>query len=259
MQTKNKFKNKIVLITGASSGIGEACARRFAVEGANLILCGRRMERLQKLSDELQKSFNIKIHHAQFDVTKRESVEEFFNTIPPTFKNIDILINNAGLALGLDAFYEADVADWEQMIGTNVNGLLYMTKFVLPGMMQRNQGHIFNIGSIAGLTVYPKGAVYCATKHAVRVLTQGLRMDLCGTKIKVSLIEPGMVKTEFSVVRYKGDQERADHVYSGLSPLLPEDIAETIFYCASVPPHVNIDEVVMMSQDQASISVLNRK
>lgn len=259
MEYKSNIKNKIILITGATSGIGEACARRFASEGARLILCGRRIDRLKKLSNEFKKLFNIDPYYVQFDITQKSQVESFYESIPLEYKKIDILINNAGLALGLDKMHEAEFADWEKMIATNINGLLYVTRLVLPTMIEKNNGHIINIGSIAGHGVYPKGAVYCSTKHAVRSLSQGLRMDLCGTKIKVSLIEPGMVKTEFSLVRNKGDRVAAENTYKGMQPLLPEDIAEAVLYCINSPSHVNIDELIIMPLDQASLTMSNRK
>src|SRR3989338_4330541 len=224
------LKNKIVLITGASSGIGAACAGQFAKAGAKLILCARRIEIINELS-----------------------------TLPEKFKNIDILINNAGLAAGRDAVQNADVNDWEEMINTNIKGLLYMTHEILPQMITRNAGHIINIGSIAGHAVYPNGAVYCATKFAVKALSEGLRMDLLGTNIRVSSVDPGAVETNFSNVRFKGDVERAAKVYEGFEPLKASDIADAILYCATRPAHVNVSEILIMPTAQVAVGMIARK
>jgi len=252
------MKDKTVLITGATSGIGEASARKFASLGAKLILCGRRLERLKKLSIEFKELYNNDPYYLSFDITKKNDVEKFYENIPHAYKDIDILINNAGLALGLEKMQEASIIDWETMIATNINGLLYITRLVLPNMINKNSGHIINIGSIAGHGVYSKGVVYCGTKHAIRTLSQGLRMDLCGTKIKVSLIEPGIVQTEFSLVRNRGNAEAAENTYKGIVPLLPQDIAEAILYCINSPMHINIDQLVIMPLDQASLTMSNR-
>lgn len=258
MENINQIKDKVVLITGATSGIGEACAKKLVLQGAKLILCGRRLDRLRKLHSDFKKIFNVDSYYFSFDITKKEEVLNFYESLPEQYKNIDILINNAGLALGVDKMHEADFEDWEKMILTNINGLLYISRLVLPRMVKNNSGYIINIGSIAGHGVYPKGAVYCSTKHAIRALSQGLRIDLCGTKIKISLIEPGMVETEFSLVRNKGDHLAAKNTYKGLRPLSPEDIAETILYCVNSPAHVNIDEIIIMPLDQASLTMSNR-
>ncbi|KTC64780.1 short chain dehydrogenase/reductase family oxidoreductase (plasmid) [Legionella adelaidensis] len=254
-----ELKNKTVLITGASSGIGKACAELFAQKSANLLLCARRQERLQELKSTLQEKYKIDVHTFALDVRNKNKVFTAFKSLPGNWQNIDVLINNAGLAAGLENFQEADIEDWEAMIDTNVKGLLYVSKAVLPQMLERNTGHIINLGSIAGHQVYPKGSVYCASKHAVKAISQGLRMDLLGTKIRVSSIDPGAVETEFSLVRFKGDQQRADNVYQGMTPLNPEDIAQAIYFCVSCPAHVNISEMIIMPTDQAAAGMTHRK
>lgn len=252
------IKNKIVFITGASSGIGAACAKYFAEAGAKLLLCARRVELLKTLSEELQKKFNTHIHTFQLDVRDHDDVIKKLKSLPAEWQTIDILINNAGLAAGLDLFQEGNVEDWETMLDTNVKGLLYITKEILPNMIARNTGHIINIGSVAGHEVYPKGAVYCASKQAVNAITQGLRMDLSGTKIRVTTVDPGAVETNFSVVRFKGDTKRAAKVYEGMQPLSPDDIADAILFCATRPLHVNISEVIIMPTAQASATIVSR-
>jgi 3-hydroxy acid dehydrogenase / malonic semialdehyde reductase len=255
MQT---LKNKIVLITGASSGIGAACARAFAREGAHLILNARRGDRIDALAKELTAAHGVRIYAAQCDVQLRPSVESFLASIPGSFRPIDILINNAGLSRGLDKLYEGSIQDWEEMIDTNIKGLLYMTRAVVPDMAQRMSGQIINLGSIAGHQVYPGGNVYCATKYAVRALNEGLKMDLLGTGVKVCSISPGLVETEFSLVRYRGNAERAGKTYANTHALQAEDIAETAIFCATRPPHVDISEIIMMSTDQASVHHVHR-
>lgn len=253
------LKNKIVFITGASSGIGEACANYFAKAGANLLLCARRLNILKTLAEKLQKEYGIDVHTFQLDVREQHAVKKALSALPEKWKNIDVLLNNAGLAAGLDTVQDGSIQDWEDMIDTNIKGLLYVTKEILPHMINRNSGHIINIGSIAGHEVYPKGAVYCATKTAVNILSNGLRMDLCGTKIRVSTVDPGAVETNFSNVRFKGDSKRATAVYQGINPLTPDDIADAILYCATRPLHINISEVIIMPTDQASATMVNRK
>jgi len=252
-------KEKTVLITGASSGIGAACARQFAQAGAKLVLCARRKDKLDELANELMKTHGVQIHTFQLDITQHAEVINAIKSLPQQWSTIDILLNNAGLAAGLDTLQESNVQDWEDMINTNVKGLLYMTRTILPQMVDRNSGHIINIGSIAGHYVYPKGAVYCATKYAVHALTNGLRMDLFGKKIRVTTVDPGAVKTNFSMVRFKGDEERADSVYEGMDALTPDDVADTVLYCATRPPHVNISEVIIMPTDQAAATMVARK
>lgn len=244
------LNNKIVFITGASSGIGAACADQFAKAGAKLLLCARRIDVLNQLATKLQTKYQTEIYTFQLDVRQSTAVKEAFASLPGTWKKIDILINNAGLAVGLDTLQEANIQDWEDMIDTNIKGVLYVTKAILPQMIDRNSGHIINIGSISGHRVYAKGAVYCATKHALGALAQGLRQDLAGKKIRVSIVAPGAVETNFSNVRFRGDKERAAAVYAGMEPLTANDIADAVFYCATRPPHVNINEVIIMPTDQ---------
>ena len=250
--------NQIVLITGASSGIGAACAKIFAASGAKLILAARRLEKLQQLIETL----NIKpsdVLTVKLDVRDRIAVESTISTLPPEFSHIDILINNAGLSRGLDKLHEGDFQDWEEMIDTNIKGLLYLTRYVVPGMVQRGKGHIINIGSIAGHQTYPNGNVYCGTKAAVKAISEGLKQDLLGTPIRVTSVDPGMVETEFSNVRFYGDTQRAEKVYAGVTPLTADDVADVIFFCATRPAHVNINEVILMPVDQASATLVNRK
>jgi serine 3-dehydrogenase len=255
----DRLKNKTVLITGASSGIGASCAKIFAKAGSKLLLCARRIDRLENLIKELRKEYNSSIYFFQLDVTKRQDVEEKLNSLPEEWKEIEVLVNNAGLSRGLDKLYEGKVEEWEEMIDTNVKGLLYVTRVVLPWMVKRNSGHIINIGSVAGHEVYPAGNVYCATKYAVNAINKGLKMDLLGTNIRVSSVDPGLVETEFSIVRFRGDKERAKVVYQGLTPLTPDDVADAVFYCASRPPHINISEIIMLSTDQSSATMVHRK
>ncbi|MDP4185204.1 MAG: SDR family oxidoreductase [Bacteroidota bacterium] len=243
---------KTVLITGATAGIGQACAKIFAENKYKLILTGRRSERLESLKNELQQQYQVEIITLNFDVRDKNQVETAIDSLPETWKAIDILINNAGLAAGLDPIQLGDIDDWERMIDTNLKGLLYMSRKVSPLMTARKSGHIINISSIAGKEVYPNGNVYCATKHAVSALTRGMRIDLLPYGIKVSAICPGMVETEFSVVRFHGDEDKAGKVYDGLTPLSAMDIAETIYFMATRPAHVNLDDVVIMPTAQGS-------
>jgi NADP-dependent 3-hydroxy acid dehydrogenase YdfG len=253
------LKNKIVFITGTTSGIGKACAIEFAKEGANLILCARRSELLTKLTDELMKEYKIKIHFGKVDVRKKNEVDNFVDSLPDEFKQIDILINNAGLSRGLEKFYEDDFNNWEEMIDTNIKGLLYVTRAVVPGMVKRMNGHIINIGSIAGHEVYSKGGVYCGTKHAVDAITKSLRMDLIDKNIRVSTIDPGLVETNFSNIRFHGDEERAKNVYKGMKPLSGKDVADAIIFIATRPVHVNIGEVIILPTRQASATIVHRE
>lgn len=253
------LNNKIVFITGASSGIGKSSAIKFAEAGANLLLCARRKERLDELSKELLSKFQIHVRTFQLDVRDQRSVEQSLNSVPAEWKNISVLVNNAGLSSGFDNIQNGSIADWEAMIDTNVKGLLYVTRAVLPGMIERNEGHIINLGSVAGRMVYPKGNVYNASKFAVRALNEGMKMDLLGTPIRVTTVDPGLVETEFSVVRFHGDMERASNVYKGITPLTPDDIADAIVWAATRPAHVNINEIVLMPVDQASPTMVNRK
>ena len=253
------LQNQIILITGASSGIGTACARIFAGAGAKLILAARRVERLQQLAGTLIKEFGIEIHLLQLDVRDRNAVEFAISTLPSAWSDIDILINNAGLSRGLDKLHEGSFQDWEDMIDTNVKGLLYVSRYVIPRMVSRDRGHVVNLGSIAGHQTYPGGNVYCATKAAVRAISEGLKQDLLGTQVRVTSVDPGMVETEFSNVRFHGDAERANKVYQGVKPLTADDVADVIFFCVTRSPHVNINEVVLMPVDQASATLVNRR
>jgi 3-hydroxy acid dehydrogenase/malonic semialdehyde reductase len=247
------LRNSIVCITGASSGIGAACAREFARHGTALLLVARRKDRLRSLASELSVEHGVRTHSVPLDVTRQADVEHAFNSLPPEWNRIDILVNNAGLSRGLDKLHEGKIQDWEEMIDTNVKGLLYVSRVVAPGMVERKSGHIINLGSIAGHQVYPGGNVYCATKYAVAAISQGLKMDLLGTGVRVCSVDPGLVETEFSEVRYHGDKARAAKTYVNMRPLRPEDIADIIVFCATRPLHVDISEVVVMPTDQASV------
>jgi len=251
-------QDRVVLITGASSGIGEACARVFAQAGAKLILVARRKERLEQLADELSKD-GSSVYVLALDVCDRTSVESALSNLLEPWSAIDILINNAGLSRGLNKFPEGDFQDWEEMIDTNIKGLLYLTRCIVPGMISRGRGHIINLGSTAGHQTYPNGNVYCATKAAVRVISEGLKQDLLGTPVRVSSVDPGLVETEFSQVRFRGDSDRAKQVYQGLTPLTPTDVADVILFCATRPLHVNISEVLLMPTDQAGSMLFNRQ
>jgi 3-hydroxy acid dehydrogenase/malonic semialdehyde reductase len=241
-----------VFITGASSGIGEACAKVFAAAKQNLVLVARRKERLEGLALELRSQFGITVHTAVVDVQSRKSIDKLFQEQPEVVKAVDVLINSAGLALGRGPIQSGEPADWDTMIDTNVKGLLYVTRAFLPQMTAARKGHIVNLGSAAGHWVYPNGNIYCATKYAVRALTEALRMDLLGTGIRVSEISPGLVETEFSKVRFKGDVELANAPYQGISALSAQDIADAVFWCVQRPAHVNIQSVVIYPTDQAS-------
>lgn len=252
-----KMNQKIVLITGATSGIGEACARKFAQGGYALILTGRKADKLEALSEELQQK-GVKTKILVFDVRDREAARKAVESLEDQWKQIDVLINNAGLALGLDKEYQVNPEDWDVMIDTNVKGLLTMTRLVVPGMVSRNHGHVINIGSVAGDAAYAGGNVYCATKAAVKALTDGLRIDVADTCVRVTDIKPGLVETHFSVTRFKGDEKKADHVYQGIHPLNGDDIADVAFYAASAPEHVQIAEVLVLATHQANGIVINR-
>lgn len=249
---------RIALITGASSGIGEACARKFAEGGYDLILTARRAEKLAELGAELEAE-GTKVKTLTFDVRDAEAAEKAVDSLEPEWRKINVLINNAGLALGLDKEYEGDPDDWNTMIDTNIKGLLTMTRLIVPGMVERNEGHVINIGSVAGDAAYAKGNVYCATKAAVKTITDGLRIDLAETAVRVTNLKPGLVETNFSNVRFHGDNQRADNVYKGITPLTGADIADVAFYAASAPKHVQIAEVLILATHQASGSVIYRK
>ncbi|MFW0717179.1 SDR family oxidoreductase [Pedobacter sp. N23S346] len=251
--------SKIVLITGATSGIGEACARTFAQQGYQLILLARREDRLAKVAQQLNNQYGVEIKQVLADVRIKESLSAALEELPADWKKVDILVNNAGLSQGLDPIDQGNTDDWDTMIDTNVKGLLYVTKIVSNWMIPQQSGHIVNIGSIAGKEVYPNGNVYCATKHAVDALSKAMRIDLLPHGIKVTEINPGMVETEFSVVRFKGDEERAKKVYENLEPLIADDIADAISYVVSRPKHVNINDMLIMPTIQATATIVNRK
>lgn len=246
------------LVTGASSGIGEATARALAGAGARLLLCARRKDRLDRLAEELRAG-GADVHTFALDVRDNAAVERAFAGLPEAWRAIDILINNAGLSKALDPEYANRIDDIDAMIDTNVKGLLYVTRQVVPGMIARGRGHVVNLGSTAAHDVYPGGAVYCASKHAVRALTKGLKMDLHTTPVRVTEIDPGLVDTEFSTVRFDGDRERADATYHGMTPLTGEDVADAILYCVTRKPHVNISELILMPVDQSSVSLVYRR
>ena len=252
------LKDKVVLITGASSGIGAATARAFAEHGARLLLCARRLDKLQAMEAELRDKGAADVFVFELDVQDRDEVEGTLNTLPDAWSAIDILVNNAGLSRGLTKLWEDDVQNWEEMIDTNVKGLLYVTRTIVPGMVARDRGHVINLGSIAGHGVYPGGHVYCATKAAERSITEGLRIDLNGTPVRVTTVDPGMVETDFSNIRFRGDEEKAKKVYAGLDPLTPEDIAETIVWAATRPSHVEIQTVIITPTAQANAYVVKR-
>jgi NADP-dependent 3-hydroxy acid dehydrogenase YdfG len=250
--------DKIILITGATSGIGRSSAYVFAKNGYNLIITGRREDKLNEISEELTSKFGVKVLPLSFDIRDNEAVKTAIQSLPLEWLNINILINNAGLAVGLNAMQDGDVDDWERMIDTNVKGLLYMSRAVLPLLVKQNRGHVINIGSIAGKEVYPNGNVYCATKYAVDALSKSMRIDLVKHNIKVTQIAPGAIETEFSFVRFKGDKAKADSIYDGYQPLLPDDVADVIYYTTTLPPHVNINDLVLMPTAQASATVFNK-
>lgn len=248
---------KIVLITGATSGIGEACARKFAQGGYDVIITGRRAQLLANLKKELEAE-GVRVLALAFDVRNRNAATAAINSLPLEWQQIDVLINNAGLALGLEPEYEGNFEDWDTMIDTNIKGLLTMTRLVVPRMVKRDSGHVINIGSVAGDAAYAGGNVYCGTKAAVKTITDGLRIDLVHTSVRVTNVKPGLVETHFSNVRFHGDDARADKVYEGVKPLTGADIAEVVFYAASAPAHVQIAEVLVLATHQANGSVLHR-
>jgi 3-hydroxy acid dehydrogenase/malonic semialdehyde reductase len=253
------FQGKTVFITGASSGIGRATAIAFAREGARLLVCARRLEPLEELRQTLAAAGAPAVHIFELDVQKRANVEAAITNLPADWKDIDVLVNNAGLSRGLAKLYEDDSENWEEMIDTNVKGLLYVTRSVVPGMVARDRGHVINLGSTAAYITYANGAVYCATKAAEKSISEGLKIDLMGTAVRVTSVDPGMVETDFSKVRFRGDEERAAKVYQNITPLQPEDVADAIVWAASRPAHVNIHTVVMTTIDQANSTVFNRR
>lgn len=252
------MEKKIVMVTGATSGIGEACAKKFANGGYNVIITGRRHDKLETLKTQLEAQ-GARVLALTFDVREREVARKAVESIDGEWADIDVLVNNAGLALGLDKEYEGDFNDWDTMIDTNVKGLLNMTRFIVPGMVKRNRGHVINIGSVAGDAAYANGNVYCATKAAVKAITDGLRIDVAESAVRVTNIKPGLVQTNFSNVRFHGDDAKAENVYKGIKPLTGDDIADVAFYAASAPAHVQIAEVLVLAIHQANGSVIVRK
>lgn len=252
------MKGKTILITGATSGIGEACARKFAAMGSNLILNGRNEDKLERLKQELT-ALGIEILTLPFDVRDRQAMRQALDSLQGQWKAIDVLINNAGLVLGMDKEHEGSLDEWDVVIDTNIKALLAMTRMIVPGMIERGCGHIINIGSIAGDAAYAGGSVYCATKAAVKALSDGLRIDLVDTPLRVTNIKPGMVETNFSVIRFRGDQQKADAVYEGIQPLTGDDIADVVYYAASAPAHVQIAEVLVMPTYQATGTICHRQ
>jgi NADP-dependent 3-hydroxy acid dehydrogenase YdfG len=253
------LKGKIVFVTGASSGIGAATALAFAAEGARLLLAARRADKLAEIATAAIERGAEAVHSIILDVRDREAVEQAVSTLPAEWAAIDVLVNNAGLSRGLEKLYQGKTGDWEEMIDTNMKGLLYVTRAVVPGMVERGRGHVINLGSTAGELTYPGGAVYCATKAAERAINDGLRQDVLGTPIRVTSVDPGMVETEFSMVRFHGDRERAGNVYKGITPLTAEDVAEVIVWAAGRPEHVNIARVSLTPVQQANSLLFDRK
>ena len=254
-----RLKNKIILITGANSGIGKACAEKFAENGAKLILCSRNIDKLITVAKEINKKHDTEIMTYQLDVRDKVKVKTVIDELPKKWQKIDVLINNAGGALGLEKFQDGNTDDWDEMIDSNVKGLLYLSRNVVPLMIKNKKGHVINIGSIAGVAAYPNGAVYCGVKAAVKLISDGLRMDTVDTAVRVTNIQPGLVETNFSLVRFHGDKERAKKVYQNIKALTPEDIADVVFYSASLPVHFQICEVTVTPTAQASATVVSRK
>ena len=251
--------NKTVLITGASSGIGAGCANKFASQGARLILNARSTDKLINLAHELKAKYNTECIVMPLDVCDRKAASEALESLPDEWKSIDILINNAGLAIGVDKEHEGNLEEWDMVIDTNIKALLSMTRLIVPGMVERGRGHIINIGSIAGDAAYPGGSVYCATKAAVKALSDGLRIDLVDTPLRVTNIKPGLVETNFSLVRFRGDKERADNVYKGIHALTGDDIAEVVYFAASAPEHMQVAEILVMPTNQATGTIVSKK
>lgn len=253
------MKGKIVFITGASSGIGEGCARKFASQGADLILNARNVAKLEVLKQDLEQQYGVRVLLLPFDVRDRQAATEALNSLPEDWKAVDVLVNNAGLVIGVDKEFEGNLDEWDIVIDTNIKALLAITRLVVPGMVERERGHIINIGSIAGDAAYPGGSVYCATKAAVKALSDGLRIDLVDTPLRVTNVKPGMVETNFTVVRYRGDKQAADNFYKGIRPLTGDDIAETVYFAASAPEHIQIAEVLVMPTYQATGTISYKK
>ena len=258
MSEANRIHGRTVLITGATSGIGEACARIFAEQGARLVLVARRLDRLEALEQQLGGESGVDVRTAVLDVTDRVAVQQLHAELAAEEMLPDVLINNAGKALGLEPTHEASIDDWDEMIDTNLKGLLYLTRTFLPEMVARNHGHVVNIGSTAGRWTYPRGNVYAATKFAVKALTEGINLDLAGTRVRVSSVDPGLVETEFSQVRFRGDEERAAAVYRGYTPLRPDDVADAVRYVVNAPEHVDVFQLVLMPTDQRHSMIVHR-
>ena len=252
------LKNSNVFITGASSGIGYSCAEQFAAAGARLVLAARRKEKIDKLAADLKKRYATESFTMQLDVRDPKAVRKAVDSLPDAWKEIDVLVNNAGLSRGLDKLHEGKLEDWEEMVDTNIKGVLYVSRAVIPGMVKRKKGTVINIGSIAGHEVYPGGNVYCATKHAVDALTKGMRLDLVDSPVRVCSVDPGLVETEFSMVRFRGDAGRAKKVYENFTPLTPGDIAEVVVFCATRPLHVMLADVLVLPTHQASSTLVHR-
>jgi len=253
------LKGKIVLITGASAGIGEACAYKFAELGANLILFARREEKLAKIAENIKSKYGVEVLTRTIDVRNNSSVEQVIAELPNIWQDIQVLVNNAGKALGMSKIQEGSLEDWEEMIDTNIKGLLYTSRAVLPGMVSRRTGHVINIGSLAGHEVYPSGNVYCGSKSFVRAVSKGMIIDLNGTGVRVTNVDPGLVETEFSIVRFHGDAEKAKNVYVGYTPLTGDDVADAVIYAATRPAHVQVQEIFITSTDQATATIVNKK
>lgn len=252
------IRHQRVCITGASAGIGEACAEAFAAQGAHVLLIARRQDRIDSLATKLAKTYGVETYAQQLDVRNREDVARFAENLPEKWRDFDILVNNAGLSRGLDPIHRGSIDDWEEMIDTNIKGLLYMTHALVQRMVQRGRGHLIQIGSIAGHEVYPSGNVYCATKHAVKAINRGMCMDLMGSGVRVTSVDPGMVETEFSIVRFHGDEHRAKAVYQGVQPLSGDDVAQAVLFCATRPPHANVREMVLLPSVQGSANHTKR-
>lgn len=253
------LRNNVVFVTGASSGIGAATARAFAAEGARLLLCARRLDKLRELEPQLRTAGAPDVYSFELDVRDRNEVEGTLASLPDAWSAVDVLVNNAGLSRGLTKLYEDDPDNWEEMLDTNVKGLLYVTRAVVPGMVKRGRGHVISLGSVAGHMTYANGAVYCASKAAEKSISEGLKLDLMGTPVRVTSIDPGMVETDFSLIRFRGDQQRADKVYENITPLRADDVADAIVWAATRPAHVNIQTVVMMTIDQGNSVTFNRR
>lgn len=255
----NRLHEAVVLITGASSGIGQACAEAFAAEGARLLLVARRLERLEEMAPRLLEAGAAAVHSLGLDVRDARAVNAAIQTLPEPWSRVEVLVNNAGLSRGLEKLYQGSLEDWNEMIDTNLKGVLHLNRAIVPGMVERNRGHVIHLGSTAGELTYPNGAVYCATKAGLKAINDGLRMDLLGTAVRVTSVDPGMVETEFSEVRFYGDQQRARKVYEGLTPLTAADVAEAIVWAATRPTHVNVAHVLLTSIDQANSLLFHRE